>query len=157
MPMELLQPHTVGNNPLVLTPEERAEFARNVSDGMSVRAAYEALGVRRHIYQNTIKHFPEFAAEVDELKAVRAAALLELAEHETSNAAGSKLAADIAKQLTNAATQLAEKLAPREYGALVKVGADPTLGPAVVQVVSFAPMPKPATDTLTNGDEKEPA
>lgn len=124
----------------LLTAGECAAYLDALKDGLGVKAARERVNVPRSAVVNTCAANPEFAALCDEAKATRAAALLELAETATIDAAtsDSTAKASIAKSLTAAAAQLAEKLAPREYGQLVKLGADPDSGPAIVHVVSYA-------------------
>lgn len=127
----------------LLTADQCAAYVEALNDGRSTVQARTDLGVTRAAVVATCKANPEFMAKCEEAKTTRAASLLELAEHATVTATDNATAA-MAKALTSAAAQLAEKLAPREYGQLVKLGADQELGPALVQVISFARPIEPA-------------
>lgn len=143
---------------LIMSADQCAAYVEALKDGLGVGKAMALVGVSRSAVVNTCKANPEFLAACEDAKSTRAAALLELAETATIDAAedGSAAKAAMAKSLTGAATALAEKLAPREYGP--KLAFDGEGGAAIVQVISFArptlaSAPEPAPIPLEAHDD----
>jgi hypothetical protein len=126
----------------MLTAEQCAAYVEALKDGKGAIQARELVGVARSAVVNTCKANPEFLAQCEEAKSTRAAALLELAERATVEGAENPAKAAIAKSLSSAASQLAEKLAPREYGP--KLAFDEASGPAIIQIMSFARVAPPS-------------
>lgn len=128
----------------IMSDAQCAAYVEALRDGLGAMAARDRIGVTRSMVVAAERARPEFLAACEDAKSTRAAALLELAERETL-AANTPAKASMAKSLASAAAHLAEKLAPKEYGAKLQFdGAD---GPAIIQIVSFA---RPA---VPNGHE----
>lgn len=126
---------------LIMSADQCAAYVDALSDGLGAMGARDRVGVTRSMVVATERANPEFRAACEDAKSTRAAALLELAERETLGAS-SPAKASMAKSLASAATALAEKLAPKEYGP--KLAFDGENGPAIIQIVSFARPSVPA-------------
>jgi hypothetical protein len=130
--------------PIHSTSELKAEICRLLSEGATTREVCDlpSMPARKTLFE-WLSADHEFRAHYEEAKVLAAQVIVDEAmdyarEAVESGSGSDHTRARIAESFANVAIKYAEKVAPRQFGQLVKLGNSEGDGPAVIQLVNYA-------------------
>lgn len=128
--------------PIHSTSELKAEICRLLSEGATTReiCELESMPARATLFE-WLSGDHEFRAHYEEAKVLAATVIVDEAMDYVREAVDGSdtdhMRARVAESFANVALKYAEKVAPRQFGQLVKLGNSEGDGPAIIQLINY--------------------